>query len=108
MMRVKFDVSSLIKSFIAMVLNQFGCKIKIFRSDNGSEFFNSICGEFLGCMGLFIRVLAPTPHRIMEWLKGGIDISLRQLELSSFKQVCLLDFGVVALRRLCTLSTEFL
>jgi hypothetical protein len=42
----KSDVESVFKSFYIMVQTQFGTQIKIFRSDNGKEFFNHVLGRF--------------------------------------------------------------
>lgn len=44
-MRVKSNVYGVRKGFIAMILNQFECRIKVVRNDNGSKFFNSVCDE---------------------------------------------------------------
>uniref|UniRef100_A0A0V0GNR6 Putative ovule protein n=1 Tax=Solanum chacoense TaxID=4108 RepID=A0A0V0GNR6_SOLCH len=39
LLQSKKDVVVVLKSFIAMICNQFDCSIKILRSDNGTEFF---------------------------------------------------------------------
>lgn len=52
LLRLKSDVSTVLKNFISMVDNQFGKKIKIFRSDKlVLTYFNN--------MALFIKVHAP-------------------------------------------------
>ncbi|XP_016445850.1 uncharacterized protein LOC107771034 [Nicotiana tabacum] len=43
LMKMKSDVFLLLISFLALVKNQFSTTIKIIRSDNGLEFFNSQC-----------------------------------------------------------------
>lgn len=44
---LKNEVYIVFKDFHTMVVNQFGAKVKIFRSDNGSEFFE---GNSLDCL----------------------------------------------------------
>ncbi|XP_070012961.1 uncharacterized protein LOC142176278 [Nicotiana tabacum] len=41
LLRLKSDVVFILKNFLAMVKTQFGKSVKMFRSDNGSEFFNT-------------------------------------------------------------------
>ncbi|KAL3358627.1 hypothetical protein AABB24_015633 [Solanum stoloniferum] len=45
-MRLKSDVSSLLKYFFTEVKTRFGKKIQRVRRDNVFEFFNSTCNEF--------------------------------------------------------------
>ncbi|XP_019251045.1 PREDICTED: uncharacterized protein LOC109229959 [Nicotiana attenuata] len=51
LMRLKSDVIFLLKNFIAMIKTQFGKQVKVFRSDNGSEFFNSACKDLFRSHG---------------------------------------------------------
>ena len=50
--RLKSDVRQIVKSFIAMVENQFNTKIKIFHTDNGTEYFNLHLGQFFSDQGI--------------------------------------------------------
>ncbi|XP_019255174.1 PREDICTED: uncharacterized protein LOC109233765 [Nicotiana attenuata] len=43
----KCEVIVVLKNFLALIKNQFDKTVKILRSDNGSEFFNSKCDELL-------------------------------------------------------------
>lgn len=45
MMQLKSDVVILLRDFLAMLINQFGKKVKSFRSKNSIVFFNSKCSE---------------------------------------------------------------
>lgn len=45
LMQLESDVVTLLKDFIVIVTNSFGKKIKAFRSDNGTEFFNRNCHD---------------------------------------------------------------
>ncbi|XP_075112694.1 uncharacterized protein LOC142182334 [Nicotiana tabacum] len=45
LIRLKSDVIFILKNFLVMVKTQFGKSVKMFRSDNGSEFFNTQCSE---------------------------------------------------------------
>ncbi|KAL3520400.1 hypothetical protein ACH5RR_018549 [Cinchona calisaya] len=46
LLRDKFEVKDIFRSFYTMVEIQFQEKIRIFRSDNGREYFNEILGDF--------------------------------------------------------------
>lgn len=64
LLRVKCDVSSILKTFLAMILNQFEKHVKIFRTDNGSEFFNNTCGELFKTHGILHQSSCPyTPQQ---------------------------------------------
>lgn len=65
MMRVKYDVSSLFKSFIPMILNQFEKHIQIVRSNNGSEFKIAFMENYTKFIGFFIKVLSI--YTTSEW-----------------------------------------
>ena len=45
LLHLKFDVSIIMKQIFVMVRTQFGVQVKLFRSDNGGEFFNFQCNE---------------------------------------------------------------
>ena len=47
-----------------MILNQFKKHVKIFRTDNGSEFFNNACGELFKTHGILHQSSCPyTPQQ---------------------------------------------
>ncbi|KAK9740661.1 hypothetical protein RND81_03G051900 [Saponaria officinalis] len=48
----KFQVPALLKAFVAYVENQFGYDIKVFRSDNGTEFVQGECHSFFQDKGI--------------------------------------------------------
>ena len=41
LMHLKSDVCTLLKSFLTLIKTQFGRQVKVLRSDNGGEFFNT-------------------------------------------------------------------
>ena len=45
-MKPKFEVESIFKTFFQMIQTQFQVKIKVFRSDNGREYFNKHLSKF--------------------------------------------------------------
>ena len=59
MLRVNFDVSSILKTFLAMILNQFEKYVKIFKTDNGSDFFNNTCGDLFKTHGILHQSSCP-------------------------------------------------
>lgn len=46
LMRSKSEIFTQLSQFITQSEIQFETKVKIIRSDNGSEFFNSICNDY--------------------------------------------------------------
>ena len=51
-MHLKSDVSTILKQFLAMVKTQFNVQVKMFRSDNGGEFFNAQVSELFNSQGI--------------------------------------------------------
>lgn len=45
-MKTKYEVESIFKTFFQMIQTQFQVKIKLFRSDNGREYFNKHLSKF--------------------------------------------------------------
>ena len=43
----KSEAGTRFKDFHDMIQNQFNTSIKVFRSDNAKEYFNTILGEYL-------------------------------------------------------------
>ncbi|KAK1441043.1 hypothetical protein QVD17_06879 [Tagetes erecta] len=62
-LHVKSETAELLKEFIIKVENQLDCKVKILRSDNGTEFKNSIVDLFCAEKGIARHFSAPrTPQ----------------------------------------------
>ena len=53
----KFEVKNVFEIFYVMVETQFNEKLKIFRSDNGREFFNEQLGNFFRNWGSTPKLL---------------------------------------------------
>lgn len=69
LMRMKSDVFLLIKSFLILVKNWFDANIKIIRSDNGLEFFNSQCSTLFTSVGILHQnfcVQTPQQNKVAE------------------------------------------
>jgi len=56
---LKSDVIVVLKQFLTMIKNQFGKCVKVFRSDNGGEFFNSSCCELFVSLGIIHQRSCP-------------------------------------------------
>lgn len=52
LLKLKFDACVVIKQFIVYVKTQFGRFVKVIRSDNGTEFVNSVCKELFNNFGI--------------------------------------------------------
>lgn len=64
---------------------QFGEQVKIFRSDNGTEFFNSSSIDLFTYLVLFIKVHMFTHLSRMDWLRKNISIFSKLLELFDYR-----------------------
>ncbi|CAM8925259.1 unnamed protein product [Rhodiola kirilowii] len=65
----KSEVTSLLVNFFAMVHTQFGKTIKVLRSDNGGEFFNTKLSSFLltkGCIHQSSCPYTPQQNGVVE------------------------------------------
>lgn len=64
LLQLKSEVIVVLKQFLYMIQNQFGMMVKVLRSDNGSEFFNSKCNDFLKTLGIQHQSSCPyTPQQ---------------------------------------------
>ena len=52
LMKEKSEASIRFRDFHTLIQNQFQTKIKIFRSDNAKEYYNSILGEYFRTHGI--------------------------------------------------------
>ncbi|CAM8888286.1 unnamed protein product [Rhodiola kirilowii] len=69
LLRAKHEAAAVILQFFRMVNNQFDCKIKFFRTDNGAEFFSNTVTQFLtqeGCIHQSSCVYTPQQNGIVE------------------------------------------
>ena len=63
-MKLKSDVFPILQSFYVFVKNQFNKHIQRIRSDNGGEFFNTDCNDFLVTHGIIHESSCPyTPQQ---------------------------------------------
>ena len=62
--KLKFDACVVIKQFIVYVKTQFGRFVKVIRSDNGTEFFNSQMNALFSTLGIVHQSSCPyTPQQ---------------------------------------------
>nr|XP_016482304.1 PREDICTED: uncharacterized protein LOC107803184 [Nicotiana tabacum] len=94
----RFDNDSLSKCEIYPLARQtrFGKQIKVFRLDNGSEFFTMHVATYFKCMGLSIKAHVPILPKRMELCKGETDIYWKLLEQSDFKGIYRIPSSVLA------------
>lgn len=59
LLALKSDVIVLLKQFLSMIKTQFGRVVKVFRSDNGGEFFNTNCSELFTSNGILHQSFCP-------------------------------------------------
>lgn len=64
LLKFKSDVFAVLKSFLALVGNQFNKQVKRIRSDNGTEFFNKDCNTLFSSLGIIHESSCPhTPQQ---------------------------------------------
>ncbi|XP_075083314.1 uncharacterized protein LOC142167060 [Nicotiana tabacum] len=64
LLQSKFEVVTVLKDFLIMIKTQFDMNVKVLRSDNGKEFFNSSCNELLASLGIVHQNSCPyTPQQ---------------------------------------------
>ena len=61
------------KDFKALIENQTGKKIKVFRSDSGGEYTSNEFIDFCKQAGIKKETIVPYNPNIMEWVRGRID-----------------------------------
>nr|GEV94103.1 uncharacterized mitochondrial protein AtMg00810-like [Tanacetum cinerariifolium] len=65
----KDDTSPILKTFITGLENQLSLKVKVIRSDNGTEFKNHDLNQFYGIKGIQVLVTKPhnkTPYELLH------------------------------------------
>ncbi|XP_060198453.1 uncharacterized protein LOC132627238 [Lycium barbarum] len=82
----KSDVIVVLTNFLCMVRNQFANFVKVIRTDNGTEFFNTKCDELLASHGILHQSSCPyTPQQngVVERKHKHILEVARALKLQS-------------------------
>nr|GEX51249.1 hypothetical protein [Tanacetum cinerariifolium] len=77
----KDETSPILKSFITGLENQLSLKVKVIRSNNGTEFKNNDLNKFCGMKRIEREFSVPRTLSKMALLKGKTKPSLRLLEL---------------------------
>ncbi|KAJ9700985.1 hypothetical protein PVL29_006355 [Vitis rotundifolia] len=78
----KFDVSIVIPNFHSMVQNQFGVKIKSFRTDNARDYFNQTLSPYFQSQGILHDsscVNTPQQNEVAERKNGHLLNTTRAL-----------------------------
>ena len=52
LLKEKFEVPQIFETFYLMIHTQYDTKIKILRTDNSTEYFNSVLNNFISKKGL--------------------------------------------------------
>ncbi|KAJ9535609.1 hypothetical protein OSB04_un001255 [Centaurea solstitialis] len=81
-LKTKDETSGLIKSFVTRIENQANLKVKVIRSDNGTEFKNSDINSFCDDKGIEKQYSAPrTPQHngVAEWRNRTLIEAARSL-----------------------------
>ena len=75
LLKQKSDVSTVIPNFHSMVQNQFGVKIKSFRTDNATEYFNQVLSPYFQSQGIIHDsscVNTPQQNKVAERKNGHL------------------------------------
>jgi len=87
LIRSKNEVIVVLRDFIALIKNQFALSVKILRSDNGTEFFNSSVIDLLASNGIIHHsscVYTPQQNGTVERKHRHILEVARALRFQSF------------------------
>ena len=82
LLKQKSDVSIVIPNFHSMVQNQFGVKIKRFRTDNARDYFNQILSHYFQSQGIIhesLCVNTPQQNGVAERKNGHLLNTTRAL-----------------------------
>ena len=52
LLHLKSEVSTVIYDFLLLIKSQFNASVKVFRSDNDTEFFNEHCRDIFKAAGI--------------------------------------------------------
>lgn len=94
LLKLKLDVFCQVQKFLMHVKTQFGKKVKVIRTDNGTEFVNSLCQKLFQDNGIIHQTTCPySPQQNGFLLVGSFNCStidtlakLTQLPLSMIKK----------------------
>lgn len=87
LLRLKSDVVVCLKQFLALINTQFDVTVKVLRSDNGSEFFNSECNNLFQSYGILHQsscVHTPQQNGVVERKHRHILEVARAISLQGF------------------------
>lgn len=59
LIQCKCEVIVVLNNFFSMIKNQFGMNVKVLRSNNGTEFFNSKCSALFPDLGIIHQNSCP-------------------------------------------------
>ena len=82
LLKQKSDVSTIIPNFHSMIQNQFGVKIKRFRTDNARDYFNQILSSYFQSQGIIHEsscVYTPQQNGVAERKNGHLLNTTRTL-----------------------------
>nr|GEZ14091.1 putative ribonuclease H-like domain-containing protein [Tanacetum cinerariifolium] len=100
---IKDETSPMLKTFITGLENQLSLKVKVIRSNNGTEFKNNDLNQFWGMKGIKREFSVLEPLSKMELLKEKTGPLLRLLELCWQIHFYPFHFGLTQ----CDNGTEF-
>ena len=69
MLKLKSDMMVVLRNFFQLVSTQFGKRVKVLRSDNGTEFVNSNCHALFTSLGIVHQkkcVYTPQQNGVVE------------------------------------------
>ncbi|XP_075102843.1 uncharacterized protein LOC142177578 [Nicotiana tabacum] len=84
LLQSKCEVVTVLKDFLIMVKTQFDMNVKVLRSDNGREFFNSSFNELLASLGIVHQSSCPYTPQVVERKHIHILEVARALQFQSY------------------------
>lgn len=86
LLKLKFDMCVVLKQFLSYVFTQFEQKVKIIKSDNGTEFVNFVRASMFEQLGILHQTSCVyTPKQNGVLLKGSTRVYWRYPKLSDFR-----------------------
>lgn len=93
-MQSKEQLCAVLESFLAMVRNHFNAHVKVFRSNNGSKFVNSIIHALLSSLGILHQkscVYTPQQNGMVECMHKMLLNSARAMMFQTMTWLSLMD-----------------
>ena len=87
-LKQKSEVASVFWKFKTWIENQSGCRIKVIRSDNGTDIRLTNLLSFVKLQGLDISLLQPILLSKMELMRGKTGQLWRWLDVCYLKRKC--------------------